>query len=122
QPELLIAIMNKESTFRPKVQSRYGAQGLMQVVRRWHREKLEAGESLFDPAVNIRVGTDVLEEYLEWANGDLSKALAKYSGNARGYANTVITESQKLAQVADLAAAEVAMAPGLFAVSLEEHA
>src|SRR5690606_2210584 len=58
QPELLIAIMNKESTFRPKVQSRYGAQGLMQVVRRWHREKLEAGESLFDPAVNIRVGTD----------------------------------------------------------------
>ena len=114
RPELLIAIMHKESTFQPKVQSRYGAQGLMQVVRRWHRDKLQKNESLFDPEVNVRVGTDVLEEYLEWAKGDLSKALAKYSGNARGYANKVLNESQKLAQVADSAAAEVAMAPELF--------
>lgn len=109
-PELLIAIMHKESTFRPKVQNRYGAQGLMQVVRRWHREKLKASESLFDPAVNVRVGADILEEYLESVGGDLSKALAKYSGNSRGYANKVLGESRKLAHVADMAAAEVAMA------------
>ncbi|HLU18902.1 MAG TPA: transglycosylase SLT domain-containing protein [Pusillimonas sp.] len=108
RPELLLAIMHKESTFQPKVQSRYGAQGLMQVVRRWHREKLHKNESLFDPEVNVRVGTDVLEEYLEWAEGDLTKALVKYSGNARGYANTVLSESRKLAQVAEMAAAEVA--------------
>ncbi|MCI2809697.1 transglycosylase SLT domain-containing protein [Eoetvoesiella caeni] len=113
-PELLIAIIQKESVFRPKVQSIYGAQGLMQVVRRWHREKLHASESLFDPVVNIRVGTDILEEYLESADGDLSEALPKYSGNARGYAKTVIDESRKLAQVADTAAAQVAMTPGLF--------
>ena|GEM_PF-2881240 len=108
RPELLLAIMHKESTFQPKVQSRYGAQGLMQVVRRWHREKLHKNESLFDPEVNVRVGTDVLEEYLEWAEGDLNKALVKYSGNARGYATTVLSESRKLAQVAEMAAAEVA--------------
>lgn len=108
RPELLLAIMHKESTFQPKVQSPYGAQGLMQVVRRWHREKLHKNESLFDPEVNVRVGTDVLEEYLEWADGDLSKALVKYSGNARGYANTVLSETKKLAQVAETAAAEVA--------------
>ncbi|WP_397474717.1 lytic transglycosylase domain-containing protein [Pusillimonas sp.] len=114
RPELLIAIIHKESTFQPKVQSRYGAQGLMQVVRRWHGDKLQKNESLFDPVVNVRVGTDVLEEYLEWADGDLPKALAKYSGNARGYANTIIDESHKLAAVADSAAAEVAMAPELF--------
>lgn len=119
-PELLIAIMHKESTFQPKVQSSYGAQGLMQVVRRWHREKLHAKESLFDPVVNIRVGTDILEEYLELAGGDLLKALAKYSGDARGYAKTIISESRKLAQVADTAAAEVAMAPWLFEGELEE--
>ncbi|HUH86863.1 MAG TPA: transglycosylase SLT domain-containing protein [Pusillimonas sp.] len=114
RPELLIAIMHKESTFQPKVQSSYGAQGLMQVVRRWHRDKLHASESLFDPVVNVRVGSDILEEYLEMAEGDLSKALAKYSGNARGYANTVISESRKLARVADMAAAEVAVTPELF--------
>lgn len=108
-PELLIAIIHKESTFQPKVQSRYGAQGLMQVVRRWHRDKLEASESLFDPAVNIRVGADVLQEYLEAADGNLAKALAKYSGNSRGYATRVLGESERLAKVADMAAAEVVM-------------
>lgn len=121
-PELLIAIMHRESTFQPKVQSSYGAQGLMQVVRRWHREKLRASESLFDPEVNVRVGADILEEYLELVGGDLSKALAKYSGNTRGYAKTVIGESRKLAQVADLAAAEVATASWLTEEASAEYA
>lgn len=122
RPELLIAIMHKESTFRPQVQSSYGAQGLMQVVRRWHREKLHASESLFDPVVNVRVGTDILEEYLESAQGDLSKALAKYSGNARGYAKTVLSESRKLEQVADMAVAELTFTPELFLSSSPEQA
>lgn len=103
KPELLIAIMQKESSLRPKVQNRYGAQGLMQVVRRWHREKLHPSESLFDPAVNIRVATDILEEYLASANGSLTKALVKYSGNARGYSKKILKESLKLAQMAEQA-------------------
>ncbi len=107
KPELLIAIMQKESSLRPKVQSRYGAQGLMQVVRRWHREKLHASESLFDPEVNIRVGADILEEYLELAGGSLPHALGKYSGNARGYSSKILSESRKLAHVADQAALSV---------------
>ncbi|NYT59963.1 transglycosylase SLT domain-containing protein [Alcaligenaceae bacterium] len=110
EPELLIAIMQKESSFRPKVQSRYGAQGLMQVVRRWHREKLHPSESLFDPEVNVRVGTDILEEYLESADGSLAKALSKYSGNARGYTNKILKESRKLAQLADQANLNSSMA------------
>ncbi len=99
-PELLIAMMQKESSLRPKVESHYGAQGLMQVVRRWHPEKLLPSESLFDPEVNIRVGAAVLEEYLNHAGGSLTTALAKYSGNARGYATRVLSESYKLAHVA----------------------
>jgi hypothetical protein len=103
KPELLIAIMQKESSLRPKIQNRYGAQGLMQVVRRWHREKLHASESLLDPAVYIRVGTDILEEYLASADGNLVNALAKYSGRARGYSKKILKESQKLAQMAEQA-------------------
>ncbi|MYN12732.1 transglycosylase SLT domain-containing protein [Pusillimonas sp. TS35] len=110
EPELIIAILQKESALRPNVQSSYGAQGLMQVVRRWHRDKVQPSESLFDPAVNIRVGAHILEEYLDQADGNLSKALAKYSGNARGYATTVMKESRKLARVAEHAAATVAAA------------
>lgn len=121
-PELLIAVMHKESVFRPKVRSRYGAQGLMQVVRRWHPEKLHASESLYDPAVNVRVGTDILEEYLESSDGNLSKALAKYSGNSSGYARTVISESRKLERVADQAAAQVATAPEFFDASSADSA
>lgn len=105
-PELLIAIMHKESSLRPTVQSSYGAQGLMQVVRRWHREKLHPSESLFDPQVNVRVGADVLEEYLALANGNLSQALRKYSGNSSTYADKVLKESRKLARVAEQAVAQ----------------
>ena len=111
-PELLIAVMQKESSLRPKVQSSYGAQGLMQVVRRWHHDKLHPSESLFDPEVNIRVGADVLAEYLEEADGSLSKALRKYSGNARGYATRVLNESTKLALVAAEAAGQVLASKG----------
>jgi len=100
-PELIIAIIHKESSFRPQVQSRYGAQGLMQVVRRWHREKLHPSESLFDPEVNIRVGADVLEEYLEAAGGNLDVALKKYSGNARNYVSSIKKETHTLARVAE---------------------
>ena len=103
-PELLIAIIHKESEFRPKVQSRYGAQGLMQVVPRWHREKLRPSESLFDPEVNIRVGADVLEEYLAQAGGNMENALRKYSGNARNYASHIRKESRNLARIAEQAA------------------
>lgn len=106
-PELLIAMMQKESSLRPEVQSHYGAQGLMQVVRRWHHDKVHPSESLFDPEVNIRVGAGVLEEYLEEADGSLSKALKKYSGNAQNYARTVLTESYQLARVAAEAVGEV---------------
>ena len=109
-PELLIAIIKKESSFRPQVQSPYGAQGLMQVVRRWHRDKLHPSESLFDPEVNIRVGADVLEEYLELAGGNLNTALRKYSGNARGYVNTVLKETRTLALLGERAATEAQVA------------
>ncbi|NGM88752.1 transglycosylase SLT domain-containing protein [Parapusillimonas sp. SGNA-6] len=111
-PELLIAMMSKESSLQPKVQSNYGAQGLMQVVRRWHHDKLQPSESLFDPEVNIRVGADVLEEYLEKANGSLAKALRQYSGNAQGYATKVLNESYKLARVAAEAARDVLASKG----------
>lgn len=104
-PELIIAIMQKESSLSPKAQSRYGAQGLMQVVPRWHRKKLRPSESLFDPKVNVRVGAEILAEYLESADGSVHHALTKYSGNAKSYASRVLQESRKLARVAEKAAA-----------------
>lgn len=51
----------------------------------------------------------MLEEYLALAKGDLDVALRKYSGNARGYVNTVLKESRMLAQVGEQAARRAQM-------------
>lgn len=95
-PELLLAMMEKESSLREHVTNSYGAMGLMQVVPRFHPEKIRPGESLLVPEVNVRVGARILREYLSWSNGDLDKALKRYSGNARQYGQTVKDLADKL--------------------------
>lgn len=95
-PELLIAVMRKESSLQAHAQSGYGAEGLMQVVSRFHREKLARGESLIEPKVNIRVGAEILQEYLTQSKGNMRRALAKYSGNAHNYASQVLSNKRQL--------------------------
>lgn len=92
-PLLVLAIIEKESSLRPDAVSRYGAMGLMQVVPRFHPEKLKAPgqpeEELLHPEDNIRVGVRVLTETLALKGGDLTRALKAYSGNATNYAGRV---------------------------------
>jgi len=98
-PLLVLAIIEKESSFRHQVVNSYGAMGLMQVVPRWHPDKLspfEPKSQLLDPEVNIRVGTRVLAEYLTEKKGNLSQALAKYSGGASTYYERVKQFERKL--------------------------
>lgn len=94
-PELVLAIMTKESSLDRKARSNYGAEGLMQVVRRCHPEKLNKRESLMDPKVNVRVGTRILQQYIS-EKGEVAEALVKYSGNATEYANKVLKETATL--------------------------
>jgi soluble lytic murein transglycosylase-like protein len=94
-PEMAIAIMTKESSLIATAKSNYGAEGLMQIVRRWHPEKLNKRESLLDPRVNVRVGTQILQEYIR-EKGDVEQALVKYSGKANGYADFVLRETAVL--------------------------
>lgn len=95
EPELILAVIQKESSLKPHASNKYGAKGLMQVVPRWHPEKLAKSESLLDPKVNIRVGSQILQEYVA-QKGRLDVALVKYSGNAKGYAEFVLREAQVL--------------------------
>lgn len=104
-PLLILAIMAIESSFNPVAQSSMGAVGLMQVIPRFHPEKLEdhgGHQALLDPAINIRVGTQVLHEYMR-RYGDMQPALQKYAGafdepNAR-YTNKVLAEKALLKRV-----------------------
>lgn len=98
-PELVLAVIQKESSLNEKASSSYGAKGYMQVVSRFHKEKLKPRESLHDAEVNIRVGTQILQEYLALKNGNLRAALKKYSGNAKGYADFIVSEIKTLKKI-----------------------
>lgn len=119
-PALLLAIMATESSFNAKAQSPVGAQGLMQVHTRVHRDKLvpHGGvDRVFDPAVNIHVGSRILKGYLD-RYGNSEVALKAYVGAALlnddgGYASKVLSrraEFRAVMQGAGQGAGQVAAA------------
>lgn len=84
-PLLIVAIMAIESGFNPRAVSGMGAQGLMQVIPRYHQDKIGTGRgknALFDPEFNVHVGTQVLHEGL-LRYGSLQEALQYYNGSLR---------------------------------------
>jgi soluble lytic murein transglycosylase-like protein len=99
-PFLIMAVMRQESRFKPNVRNRYGATGLMQIVPRFHRDKLK-GRSPFNIDTNIQVGTQILADCLDDYKGKIHPALRCYSGNARNYA-ALLKAGHTLARKADL--------------------
>jgi hypothetical protein len=75
-PELVAAIVESESDFRPRLTSHKNAQGLMQIMPSTGR--LLGADDLFDPEVNIAAGTKYLR-YLLNRFEDPSIALAAYN-------------------------------------------
>jgi len=103
-PLLIIAVIGVESGFNPFSQSVFGAQGLMQVVPRFHMDKLpeEADRAAFlDPLVNVQVGARVLDESIRRFGG-LEEGLQQFGGAAndpgRRYSSKVLAEKQRLEQ------------------------
>lgn len=94
-PSLALAVISVESGFRPECQSHKGAEGLMQVVPKWHQERIEKyrydeNADLYDPRLNIMVGMDYLSDILEETEGDLVWALMYYNGGPQyAYRNHV---------------------------------
>ena len=105
-PLLIVAIIGIESSFNPFAESSVGAQGLMQVIPRFHMDKLpeNSGERPFlDPLVNIQVGVDVLQEAIR-RRGGLIAGLQYYAGasnsESTAYADKVLAEKARLEQAA----------------------
>ena len=108
-PLLVLAVMAVESRYNPVAESHVGAKGLMQVLPRFHLDKLAAhgGEqALLDPDVNIEVGTQILREYLH-RFGETITALQMYAGAmdepTTQYAHKVLAERSRLQWVLDRA-------------------
>lgn len=109
-PELILAVIAVESTFRPQVVSQSGARGLMQIVPKWHPNKVkEIGgpQALFDPEKNIYAGSRILIGYLEDHQGNVRRALLNYNGSLGNptsrYADKVLSYRRQLLQVAGTA-------------------
>ncbi len=100
-----LAVMAVESRYNPVAESQMGAKGLMQVIPKFHGEKLleHGGETaLLDPHVNIQIGAQILREYLR-RYGETETALQMYAGAfdepSSGYAFKVLAERARLEQM-----------------------
>ena len=116
-PLLIMAVIAIESRYNPIAESVAGAKGLMQIIPKYHGDKLAefGGEkAVFDPESNIRVGARILREYLS-RTGNLGIALQMYAG-ALGddndtYTNKVLGEKQRLQRVVAALAGPAPAAP-----------
>jgi soluble lytic murein transglycosylase-like protein len=102
-PLLIIAVIAVESRFNPIAESEMGAQGLMQVIPRFHQDHLDAAgvDSVLDPHSNIRIGARVLKDYIT-SGGNEVAGLQRYNGSSsdtsNAYAAKVLGEKQRLQQ------------------------
>ncbi|HEX7052564.1 MAG TPA: lytic transglycosylase domain-containing protein [Burkholderiales bacterium] len=104
-PLLLLAVAAVESSFNPLAESVMGAKGLMQIIPKWHRDKLArlgGDEALFDPEANILLGAIILKEYVR-RTGNLEAGLQFYNGAffdpTAQYARKVMAERARLEAV-----------------------
>jgi len=103
-PLLVLAVISIESRFNPIAESVMGAKGLMQIIPRYHRARLDehGGEdAVFDPESNILIGAKILQEYV-YRTGTLEAGLQTYNGASRDanaqYAQRVLAERERLDQ------------------------
>ena len=92
RPQLVLAVIDVESSFNPFAVSPAGAVGMMQVMPFWPQELGLTKRDLLDVEMNIRMGTSILAYYLERERGDYRRALARYNGSVgrRTYPDLVL--------------------------------
>lgn len=105
-PLLIVSVIAVESNFNPFSESVMGAQGLMQIIPRFHKDKLPAGSGeapLFDPIINVAVGSKVLQEYIR-RNGSVAAGLQQFNGSindpSQSYSSKVLAVKERMENAA----------------------
>lgn len=106
-PLLILSVMAIESGFNPFAESPVGAQGLMQVMSKVHRDKFEdlgGVKAALNPVANIKVGSLILKDYVK-RGGSVEAGLKLYVGagafeSDSGYGAKVLAEYRRLKEVA----------------------
>jgi soluble lytic murein transglycosylase-like protein len=105
-PLLILAVVAIESRFNPLAESVFGAKGLMQIMPKYHKDKLppRGGDSaLLEPDLNIQIGAQILREYLR-RSGETESALQMYVGVGSEdvlYPERVLAERARMKQMAE---------------------
>jgi soluble lytic murein transglycosylase len=101
EPELVYSIMREESGYRPKVISPVGARGLLQIMRETGTQLAgRAGradfdvDDLFDPGMNIELGSFYLGELSRRFPAQISASIASYNAGPRVVTNWVEGDSR----------------------------
>jgi len=99
-PLLIVAIIGIESGFKSDAKSAGGGHGLMQIIPRYHLSKIPDGlgvKGLMDPAVNVKVGTIILDDAISRAGNPVG-GLQSYNGSKKKklFANRVLAEKARM--------------------------
>lgn len=84
-PELVLGLIQTESSFRKYAVSSASARGYMQVMPFWVKSIGRPTDNLFHVRTNLRYGCTILRHYLDMERGNLFLALGRYNGS-RGQA------------------------------------
>jgi soluble lytic murein transglycosylase-like protein len=117
-PLLILAVMAIESGLNPFAESPVGAKGLMQVMAKVHHDKFEevgGAQAALNPVANIRVGAQILKDYVTRA-GSVEAGLKTYVGAGAfetdsGYGSRVLAEYHRLKKVPTFTPPAPAAAP-----------
>ncbi len=95
-PLLILSIIWRESFFDASTVSSANARGPMQVIYKYHREKLKrAGKSemdLHNIDTGVRVGTEIMREYFDRFDQDIFRTMKAYVGGThKTYAQDILT-------------------------------
>lgn len=94
-PALVMAVIKKESNFKPDTLGDSGrSYGLMQIQPRWHQARADAlnCSNLTNPYHNVTVGIDILAELFDTGKS-LEWVLMAYNGGA-SYANKKVANGE----------------------------
>lgn len=92
-PQLVLGLIQVESSFRKYAVSSAGARGFMQIMPFWIGVIGRPGDNLFHMRTNLRYGCIILRHYLDIEKGNLFRALGRYNGSLgkAAYPNKVRT-------------------------------
>ena len=79
-PELVLSVIEVESTVDRLAVSRVGAQGLMQVIPHWKDEVGRSDDNLTHTPTNLRYSYHILHFYLDREDQNLKRTLGAYIG------------------------------------------